>query len=318
MNNNVPPYPRYTNGWFQVAWSNELKRGAVLSLHYFGNELVLYRGRDGTAYILNAHCPHLGAHLGVGGRVEGNCIRCPFHGWKFNGQGNCESIPYAKKIPPKAKIVAWPLIERDGMIFMWQSNKNTQPEYVLPEIEKFKASAYSTWIKHVSTIHSHSLDILENSVDSAHFKQCHGFDGANIEIQHGAILEIKQHISVKLLGKRLTTTAHYHMIEPGFHYVWINIPFLLVLLVCSITPINEEKVVFRMSFAFHRFWPKLLDPLVHFILKVSVVKKMIAAVINDDMPIWQNKAFRISPILCDGDGPFGVLRRWYMQFSKAN
>ena len=58
----------------------------------------MFRGQDGKAYVVDAYCPHLGANLAVGGRVVGNCIECPFHGWQFRGNdGKCERIPYAEK-----------------------------------------------------------------------------------------------------------------------------------------------------------------------------------------------------------------------------
>ena len=58
----------------------------------------MFRGEDGKAYVLDAYCPHLGANLAVGGQVVGNCIECPFHGWRFNGNdGKCVKIPYAEK-----------------------------------------------------------------------------------------------------------------------------------------------------------------------------------------------------------------------------
>lgn len=58
----------------------------------------MFRGQDGEAYVVDAYCPHLGANLAVGGRVVGNCIECPFHGWQFRGNdGKCVKIPYAEK-----------------------------------------------------------------------------------------------------------------------------------------------------------------------------------------------------------------------------
>lgn len=60
--------------------------------------MVVFRGQDGKAYVMDAYCPHLGANLAVGGRVVGNCIECPFHGWQFRGEdGRCVRIPYAEK-----------------------------------------------------------------------------------------------------------------------------------------------------------------------------------------------------------------------------
>ena len=73
------PLPRYPTGWFQVAWSDELEPGGVLPPQYFGKDLVLFRAASGAASVLNAHCPHMGAHLGHGGAVEGEGVACPFH-----------------------------------------------------------------------------------------------------------------------------------------------------------------------------------------------------------------------------------------------
>lgn len=58
----------------------------------------MFRGEDGIAHVMDAYCPHLGANLAVGGRVVGNCLECPFHGWQFRGDdGKCVKIPYAEK-----------------------------------------------------------------------------------------------------------------------------------------------------------------------------------------------------------------------------
>ena len=65
------------------------------ALHYFGRELVLFRTESGEAHAVDAYCAHLGAHLAVGGKVEGEGIRCPFHGWCYDGaSGQCTDIPY--------------------------------------------------------------------------------------------------------------------------------------------------------------------------------------------------------------------------------
>ena len=85
------------NGWFQLAYSDELKAGELEKLEYFGRPLVLYRGDDGVAHVLDAHCPHLGAHLGYGGEVAEISVRSPFHHWELDGDGRCSKIPYAKR-----------------------------------------------------------------------------------------------------------------------------------------------------------------------------------------------------------------------------
>ena len=89
-------------GWYGVSLSRELAAGEVKPLQYFGKELVLFRTESGEARLLDAFCPHLGAHLGHGGKVKGEHIACPFHGWEFSGEGVCQHIPYAQNMPPRA------------------------------------------------------------------------------------------------------------------------------------------------------------------------------------------------------------------------
>src|SRR5512145_2144386 len=84
------PFPAYPNGWFRVAYSHELARAEVRPLFLLGRDLVLFRDEEGVARVLDAHCRHLGAHLGHGGKVEGGGIRCPFHAWRWNGEGVCD------------------------------------------------------------------------------------------------------------------------------------------------------------------------------------------------------------------------------------
>src|SRR5690606_31236792 len=87
------------NGWFLLAYADELAPGQLMPLHALDRDLVVFRGASGSVHAFDAHCPHLGAHLGVGGRVVGDTIECPFHGWRFGGDGGCVEIPYAKRIP---------------------------------------------------------------------------------------------------------------------------------------------------------------------------------------------------------------------------
>ena len=127
------PIPRYPRGWFQVAYADEIQPGEVQPLKYFGVELVMFRTEDGEVNVLDAFCPHMGAHLGHGGKVDGDGIVCPFHAWKFNGEGKCTEVPYAKHLPRKANITAWPVIERNGLIMVWHDIDGKEPEWDIPE-----------------------------------------------------------------------------------------------------------------------------------------------------------------------------------------
>jgi cholesterol 7-dehydrogenase len=83
--------PAYPNGWFVVLRSEELQIGQTKYIDTHGESLVVFRGNNKQTYVLSAYCPHLGANLGVEGRVvNDSCIQCPFHSWTFDGEtGNC-------------------------------------------------------------------------------------------------------------------------------------------------------------------------------------------------------------------------------------
>src|SRR5260221_14414709 len=128
------PFPPYPTGWYLLAESASLAPGDVVPLHYFGRELVLFRTEGGEPVLLDAHCPHLGAHLGHGGTVDGEGIRCPFHSWRFDSTGRCEDVPY-KTSPgvPDTGVACWPLREASGLILVHFSQHGHAPEWRMPD-----------------------------------------------------------------------------------------------------------------------------------------------------------------------------------------
>src|SRR5512143_3232660 len=95
------PFPSYPSGWYAVAYSEELPPGGVLGLSYFGRELVAFRTASGEACVADAYCPHMGAHLARGGRMVGETLRCPFHGFLFDAKGACVGTPYRENVPAR-------------------------------------------------------------------------------------------------------------------------------------------------------------------------------------------------------------------------
>ena len=71
-----------------------------------GLNLAVFRDENGEAHVLDAYCPHLGANIGIGGRVIGDCLQCPFHGWRFRGpDGRVTKIPYADKSKFRPRLI---------------------------------------------------------------------------------------------------------------------------------------------------------------------------------------------------------------------
>jgi phenylpropionate dioxygenase-like ring-hydroxylating dioxygenase large terminal subunit len=164
---------KFAQGWYLVSWSADLEPGGVKPLRYFGQDYVLFRGEDGNPTLLDAHCPHLGAHFGYGGRVEGNDIICPFHGWRFGSSGRCTEVPYASRIPPRAAVHAYRVQEHSGMILAYFGAEGSEPDYEVPVLEEIGDPAWTPLQHAHMEIATHPREVIENIADFAHFGPVH-------------------------------------------------------------------------------------------------------------------------------------------------
>ena len=103
----------------------------------------------------------MGAHLGHGGKVEGDGVVCPFHAWKFNGEGKCTEVPYAKHLPRKANITAWPTVEVNGLIMVWHDIDGKEPEWEIPAIPEWNNEDWTPYWKQRWKLRTHNQDMCE-------------------------------------------------------------------------------------------------------------------------------------------------------------
>ena len=171
------PYTVAPAGWFQVAWSEEIKAGELRPLRYFGKDLVCYRGDDGQIRVFDAFCPHLGAHLGYGGTVAGNDIVCPFHGWRWGCDGKNVDIPYESRPNRAKRLTAWPVREVNGWVMIWYHPDGAEPQWEAPVIDEFASGELTTgpeFRQFDASIRLQPQFIVENIVDAAHQVDVHG------------------------------------------------------------------------------------------------------------------------------------------------
>ncbi len=303
-----PPYPI---GWFCVAYSHEIAAKQVMPLKYFGKDLVLFRTEDGVAHLLDAHCPHLGAHLGYGGVIEGDDIRCPFHAWKFNGDGKCTSVPYAKKkIPPKAQLRAWEIVERNGMIMAWHHPDKAPSTWQVPEIAEYGNDEWTEYKFREWTIKTRNQEMAENAVDTAHFHYLHGTQNlpeakadradhvlkvVSNTVSRSPMGPVEGEIQVEMHGFGFTTTRFVGIVE--------------TMLVNSVTPIDSEYVHCRFAFTIKKMGGRSVTEGIGAAYIAEIERQL-----EQDIPIWENKVHIKPPILCDNDGPIGPYRSWCKQF----
>src|ERR1700744_352097 len=112
--------------WYPLAWSHEIGRGKALARNFAGLPIVLYRGRSGSIHALEDRCAHRQVPLSEG-MVEGETLRCGYHGWRYDRAGSCVDVPYlgpaAGQGPCQSRLPngvrAYPVREIDGMIFIF-------------------------------------------------------------------------------------------------------------------------------------------------------------------------------------------------------
>jgi 3-ketosteroid 9alpha-monooxygenase subunit A len=301
------PMPAYPRGWYGVCDSSELAAGEIKTLQLLGRELVAVRAEDGDARVYDAYCPHLGAHLGHGGRVEGGKIRCPFHAWEFEASdGVCSGIPYAKRIPQGAALVAWPTREINGVVHIYFDADGKAPAWeldVVPELSnpEYKRVATLDW-----TAKTHPHEVLENVVDTAHLKYVHGSEAIPVvdmkqEETGKFFFELNgagdQDLSVKLWGLGVAK-LDYKIEVPLFEYD-------------TQTPIDEETLWMRTRIYVKDLGSDELNQSVG-----DQIAKELDAQVQADIQIFENKRHVEKPLLCDGDGPIPIFRRWAEQFYR--
>ena len=312
-------------GWYFVGYSDELAVGDIKPLEYFDREMVLFRNEQGEVGLLDAYCPHMGAHLGYGSQVDGDSLRCPFHAWSFNTEGVATDVPYAKQIPPKIKdkqcMHVYPTVEKNQVIWAWYHPENKAPFFEVMDHEEIGKPGWIELDRHMWEIDTNVQEIAENGVDVAHFKYVHAMEA----VPEGKTTYDGHIRSSKAMGKRSIPQpdgsvkeidSSVHTVQNGAGQKFTRISGLSeTLLMVLVTPINKDKVEIRFAFT-HKDFPK--DSMEYMIAQKSIESTVGPKGVVGDIPIWNRKIHRANPILCDGDGPIMQYRKYFSQFYAEN
>ncbi len=304
------PFP-HPFGWFMVAYADDLGPGEVTAIRYWSTDLVLWRDESGEFHLQDAYCPHLGAHLGVGGTVRGDTLECPFHGWTFTGAGACAAIPYSEKINRKAQLRNYPVVVRNGMVFAWQHPEAIDPLWEIPVIDEVSDPAWSDYHRSSYVIHTVPQEMAENGVDPAHFRYVHGTDDVaemesyDMDGPFSTMLSKQSYVTPRGVTYGRIDVYNY---GPGMAKVFFS-GIVDAINVATTTPIDEDTTQVRFSFTVKKFDDEKMTSTVANAFVAEINKQ-----IQEDTPIWEHKAFLPVPALADTDGPILKFRKWYSQF----
>jgi 5,5'-dehydrodivanillate O-demethylase oxygenase subunit len=157
--------------WQPVATSHSVDRGTARSVRVMGEDLTLYRGESGRAYIVGGRCAHRLTQLHTGW-VQGEEIRCIYHGWKYCGTGQCTEAPAeGAASAARIKIVAYPVYEYCGLVFTYMG-PGAPPEFELPRKEAFEKPNL-IMIARIQVWPCNWFQMVENSLDAVHVSFVH-------------------------------------------------------------------------------------------------------------------------------------------------
>jgi nitrite reductase/ring-hydroxylating ferredoxin subunit len=314
------PFPAYPNGWFAIGFSSDFARGEVVTRRAFGQEIVVHRTEGGALAASDPFCPHLGAHLGHGGRVVGEKLRCPFHGWCFDAAGRCVEVPGASVVPRRAELRRWPIAERNGVVLAYHDARGGEPAWQVPELPTDGWSEDRTVIW---TVRTHPQDVFENVVDRAHLGPVHGaetctivraprarehsFDIALNLVADGAV------VGMPGVANDVVLDVTMHGLGQAFVHTEVRNVGIHARQRIYCTPIDEERTEIRGVVAVRDLGQPFATDLVAEIFYRAYVSDFAL-----DFPIWENKAYHDRPILSSADGPFMLYRRWARQFYPSS
>jgi 5,5'-dehydrodivanillate O-demethylase len=164
--------------WQPVYLATKLPAGHAQPIKIMNEDFTVYRGEDGAAHVVAPRCAHRGTQLSTGW-VEGDCIRCFYHGWKYDHTGQCVEMPAEDpSFPPKVKIASYPTREYLGLIFAYLG-EGEPPEFQrLPEFEAEGVLQQRHYFRYCNYWNN-----VENQCDEVHVAFAHrdsGFSDAGL------------------------------------------------------------------------------------------------------------------------------------------
>ena len=317
---------RFARGWHCLGLAESFRDGQPHAVHAFGQKLVVWAASDGQLNVLDGYCRHMGGDLALG-TIKGDELACPFHDWRWGGDGRCKAVPYAKRVPVRARTAAWPTLEQDGILFVWNDPEGNPPpaDAAIPRIAGATSEEWTDWHWYTTTIdNANCREVVDNVVDMAHFFYVHYtfptyfkniFEGnVATQIMKGVTREDVRPEGAKSTGQSSSTSvASYHgpsfMIdELTYHYPDSDMD--AVLINCHY-PVSATSFVLQYGIIVRR------SPGMDETTSNAVARKMgdfIKLGFEQDVEIWKTKARIDNPLLCEEDGPVYQLRRWYEQF----
>jgi phenylpropionate dioxygenase-like ring-hydroxylating dioxygenase large terminal subunit len=314
------------NQWYAILESNEIKKGKIIGMTRMGEKMVAWRNRQGELSVMSDKCPHRGVALSIG-KVMGDCIQCPFHGFEYDVSGDCSLVPAigSNAEPPRALHVrTYPVQEAHGFVYIWWGDLQGELPPV-PWFESIRADmVYTTLRDHWA---NHYARAIENQLDVVHLPFIHHntIGRGNKTLVNGPIATEESHWP----GDHLINLWVYNELDNGqkpkksselpkpgrrpflqfrFGNLWQNWIADGLRIVVAFAPIDNENTMMYLRY-YHSVHFPVLRQLTGWVGSLAnlVIERQDRRVVNTQRPFLPDLG--IGEILIQGDSPIVLYRK---------
>ena len=320
------PPSRFARGWHCLGLADRFRDAGPHAVEAFGTKLAVFADSAGALHVLDAYCRHMGGDLSCG-TIKGDALACPFHDWRWGGNGRCAGIPYARRVPVAARTRSWLTLEQNRQLFVWHDPQGNPPppEVTIPRIEGAYSAVWSNWTWDSILVEgANCREVIDNVADMAHFFYIHFafptyfknvFEGhiASQYLRTRSRPDVEDGNYAQGTETTLRSEASYYgpsyMIDELWHdYHGSTIQSILINCHYPVTPTSfmlQWGVIVKLP-------PGLREAQADRV--AAKFAKFIGLGFEQDVEIWRHKSRIDNPLLCAEDGAVYQLRRWYEQF----
>lgn len=260
------------DAWYVVAWSSEITRVPARKV-VCSIPVVLFRYADGSPVALTDRCAHRGFPLSAGTVVD-DAIRCGYHGFTYDGTGACIHIPSQQRIPKGMAVRSFPLVEKDGWIWIWTGEASKADQARIPDTHWMADGSWAT-VRHTVAMACRAELVHDNLLDLTHESFLHTSTvGDEYIVDHGVTVSVDGDVvsadrlmpSVEappLYARTMKTQGRYdrfHCTEfhaPSFHILHSGITGegrpreegYLIKVLNGITPVDASSCIYYYAFS---------------------------------------------------------------------
>jgi phenylpropionate dioxygenase-like ring-hydroxylating dioxygenase large terminal subunit len=311
-----------TDMWYPVCQADIVNNQPV-GLHRLGQDIVVWRDSAGKVLAHDDKCLHRGAKLSLGKIVNSN-LRCAYHGWCYDAQGQCVAIPTSKtaeaKLAPRLRLPTYEAQERAGLVWLFFPGQAGAPAPPLAIPEELENPDWSGFICE-SEWRANWMLILENLADPMHGPLLHG---QSLTLSRGPVED----------EMRITRTADGFMVERqgqrginfdwseihGRDIVWVRLdiplpfgPKGILRILCFCTPIDEDRsLVYFLRYRRLSGWRRAYW---RFLYRTFWVKQHFKVIEQDRLILESQRGMlsRVSEHLANSDRGVSELRRFFRE-----